>query len=69
MPIYEFECKKCQGRFEAIRPVGDQGRGMTCPSCGAKAAKRVPSVFATSSGSDAPAACPQASSCGPSGFS
>ena len=46
MPIYEFKCKKCEERFEAIRPVGDTGRGLACPECGAKSPEKVPSVFA-----------------------
>ena len=67
MPIYEYQCKKCESRFEAIRPMGDQGRGMACPDCGAKSPKRLPSTFATSSsGGDA---CPSAPACGASGFS
>ena len=36
MPIYEFECKKCGETFEALRPVGDTGSKLSCPSCGAK---------------------------------
>jgi len=50
MPIYEYQCKKCDERFEAIRPMGDTGRGLTCPECGAKAPKKVPSVFAARGG-------------------
>ena len=46
MPIYEYRCKKCDARFEAIRPVGDRGRGLACPECGAKGPEKQPSVFA-----------------------
>ena len=50
MPIYEFRCKKCEERFEAIRPMGDTGRDLTCPECGAKSPEKVPSVFAAQGG-------------------
>ena len=54
MPIYEFKCKKCGERFEALRPVGDSGKKLNCPDCGAKAPEKVPAVFATSSSSASP---------------
>jgi len=66
MPIYEYECKGCGHRFEAIRPLGDRSRKLACPDCGKTAATRLPSVFAASSGGDA---CPSAPVCGSSGFS
>jgi putative FmdB family regulatory protein len=50
MPIYEFECKKCGETFEALRPVGDTGSKLSCPSCGAKKPVKVFSTFATGSG-------------------
>jgi len=33
MPIYEFTCRDCNTRFDALVRVG--GRAVTCPSCGA----------------------------------
>jgi len=62
MPIYEFECKKCGERFEAIRPMGDTGKKLSCPECGARAPKKVPAVFAAGSSRGGGAAC------GPSSF-
>jgi len=50
MPIYEYRCKACDERFEAIRPVGDTGKGLVCPACGAKGPEKVPSVFAAGGG-------------------
>lgn len=46
MPIYEFRCKACGARFEAILPVGNRGTKLSCPECGEKAPKKMPSVFA-----------------------
>jgi len=38
MPIYEFECEKCGGRFEEL--VAADGI-VACPSCGAAGARRL----------------------------
>jgi putative FmdB family regulatory protein len=46
MPIYEYRCRACGERFEAIRPVGDTGRSLTCPECGKPRPEKMPSVFA-----------------------
>jgi putative FmdB family regulatory protein len=54
MPIYEYRCTECQRAFEAIRPVGDTGKDLGCPECGAKAPEKLPSVFAAG-GSCSPA--------------
>jgi putative FmdB family regulatory protein len=53
MPIYEFECKKCGEVFEALRPMDDTGRSLSCPECGTKAPKKIFSTFAAG-GSCAP---------------
>jgi putative FmdB family regulatory protein len=50
MPIYEYRCKACGERFEALRPVGDRGKSLDCPECGRKGPEKLPSVFAASSG-------------------
>jgi len=49
MPIYEFKCRKCEKRFEALRPINDDGRDLTCPECGDRRPEKVFSTFATSS--------------------
>ncbi len=46
MPIYEFRCGDCGAVFEAIRPMGDAGRELTCPECGSGAPEKLPSTFA-----------------------
>ena len=46
MPIYEFKCKKCGELFEALRSIGDTGKGLACPECGAKAVEKQISTFA-----------------------
>ena len=54
MPIYEYRCKNCDERFEAIRPIGDRARNVICPECGKKRAEKLPSTF-SATGSCGPA--------------
>src|SRR3990172_10686326 len=44
MPLYEYYCGRCDGVFEAIRPVGEASSPGGCPECGADA-PRIPSAF------------------------
>jgi putative FmdB family regulatory protein len=46
MPIYEYRCRKCGEQFEALRPVGDNGKRLACPKCGAKGPEKQLSTFA-----------------------
>jgi putative FmdB family regulatory protein len=39
MPIYEFECAKCGGRFEEL--IDSDAPAPACPSCGAIQARRI----------------------------
>lgn len=43
MPLYEFRCRRCQGRFDAQVPYGELP---PCPQCGADESERVLSAFA-----------------------
>jgi putative FmdB family regulatory protein len=46
MPLYEYECKKCRRRFEALVLPGIEAR---CPQCQGKDLRRLLSLFAVSS--------------------
>ena len=35
MPVYEYECNKCQSRFEIQRGFNEEGE-VCCPECGGK---------------------------------
>jgi len=48
MPIYEFECKKCNDKFEFLMLRKDEI--VECPKCGSKKAEKVFSNFAYSGG-------------------
>ena len=49
MPLYEFRCGKCNEVVERLCPVGTNGKGLKCPSCGARRMRRLMSVFAARS--------------------
>lgn len=46
MPIYEYECERCQKVFETL--VLSPSERVTCPHCGGEDLKRVMSVCAIS---------------------
>lgn len=39
MPIYEFECAGCGGRFEELVAAG--ATGVACPECGSERTRRL----------------------------
>ena len=43
MPIYEFDCRSCETRFELLADAGTERA--TCPECGAPDAERRLSMF------------------------
>ena len=46
MPIYEYFCRNCEGKFEVLRPMGKAQTLEMCPE-GHPGAVKVLSVFAT----------------------
>ena len=54
MPMYEFECRKCETVFEEKRPFAEAGRPATCPVCASADTKKRLSVvaFVTNGGAD-----------------
>ena len=47
MPLFDFGCRSCGHRFEAL--VRAQDPPASCPACGAADLERLPSAFAVSS--------------------
>lgn len=45
MPIYEYECPKCEDKFELLRPFSRSEEDADCPHCH-EVSPRVVSVFA-----------------------
>ncbi len=54
MPIYEFECEKCEDRFETL--VFSSDESVSCPRCHSGEVHRVLSVFGFKSSGDKGAA-------------
>lgn len=49
MPLYEFICKACGKRFEALVRLG-QEKGVRCESCGGKDLQKLFSAFGIGGG-------------------
>lgn len=52
MPIYEYRCDKCGGRFEEL--VLTPSDEVECPHCGCGKVERLISPFSSSKGGCAP---------------
>ena len=50
MPIYEFECSKCQHRFDELVSVSVDLHDIVCPQCGTNSPRKLMSAFGFSSG-------------------
>jgi putative FmdB family regulatory protein len=64
MPIYEYNCEKCNHRFDALQKMGEDGKELKCPKCGAHNPAKVFSTFASGDNSSK-----SSSSCSSTGFS
>lgn len=62
MPIYEYECAKCQCQFEQL--VFRQNEQVQCPECGAGDVSKRMSVFGFKSGGEKGAASSRMGSSG-----
>lgn len=49
MPIYEYRCPSCKGKFELLRPFSRADEAATCPKCHRTDGKRCLSTFAAHS--------------------
>jgi len=51
VPIYEYQCGKCNLKFDALQKVGEDGTALKCPNCGAGNPTKVLSMFSSSDSS------------------
>jgi putative FmdB family regulatory protein len=49
MPIYEYECRSCNERFEVVQKMSEGNEGVCCPKCDADKPERVLSAFCSTS--------------------
>ena len=47
MPIYEYQCQKCNSKFELLQSIIATNEGLTCPECGEPEPKKLLSLFAS----------------------
>ena len=50
MPLYEYKCKECEEKFEALVSFKDADSGIKCPRCGSEKTNRLLSVFSAAVG-------------------
>ncbi len=50
MPIYEFECTKCQHKFDELVRASVNLQDIVCPQCGVNSPRKLMSAFGFSSG-------------------
>jgi len=64
MPIYEYQCRKCEKVFEVIQKMNEGGDKLKCPACGEPKPEKIMSCCSGFvKGSEFPSP-PPASSCG-----
>ena len=51
MPLYEYKCEECEGKFEALVSFKDADNSIECPHCGSKKTNRLLSTFCAAVGS------------------
>jgi putative FmdB family regulatory protein len=56
VPLYEYECKGCEGRFEVLVRTATSDARPACPDCGATEVRKLLSVVARTARSTAPTA-------------
>jgi putative FmdB family regulatory protein len=61
MPIYEYRCLQCDGRYEILHKVRELAADVVCPECGSPRATKLMSVAAVASHASAPS--PSADRC------
>jgi len=63
MPLYEYQCKKCEKKFETLVSLKDRDDPAKCPDCGSEDTDKLMSTFSASVGSSArSASCSMAGS-------
>ena len=45
MPVYEFNCSKCNERFEVMGSYSEREKEHACPKCGSTEVKQAISLF------------------------
>lgn len=62
MPLYEYQCKDCEKKFEALVSFKNADKPVECPHCNSKKTDKLLSTFCASTSGGTKGA-----SCAPSG--
>ena len=57
MPLYEYQCKKCGKKFEALVSLRNSDDPVKCPHCDSEKTDKLLSTFSASVGSSTKGAC------------
>ncbi|HJM82502.1 MAG TPA: zinc ribbon domain-containing protein [Nitrospinota bacterium] len=69
MPIYEYQCRECGHRFEALAALSTAHENRGCPECGKIRGERILSTVCVGSSAGAPTpSVGGAGGCGSGGF-
>ena len=55
MPIYEYRCESCAGRFEVLTRFAERDSAQVCPACESTKTRVLVSSFAVTGGESASA--------------
>lgn len=55
MPIFEYQCKSCNTKYEVLHKAAEKSEDVTCPECNSRESKKLLSSFSASMGSQASA--------------
>jgi putative FmdB family regulatory protein len=55
MPIYEYRCESCAGKFEVLTRFAERDNAQACPSCESTRTRVLVSSFASFSGGESSA--------------
>ncbi|MBI1337908.1 MAG: zinc ribbon domain-containing protein [Phycisphaera sp.] len=67
MPVYEYECGKCEKVTETLRKSSDADAPIVCEHCGSDKTRRMHSVFTAAAAAPKRGHCAPQSSGGPCG--
>jgi putative FmdB family regulatory protein len=66
MPIYEYRCGDCEGRFEVLTSYANREKAQVCPSCESTRTSVLVSSFAAFTGAEGePVSVAGGGGCGP----
>jgi putative FmdB family regulatory protein len=57
MPIFEYQCKSCNTKYEVLHKTTEKSEDVTCPKCQSKENKRLLSSFSASMGTSSGGGC------------